>query len=299
MNQFREGACEKARKYLDSYVSNELLVETNHEVLRHIENCAACSAELDDRVRLRTRLKSAVNAQSVPPGLQVRIREQIRSGHSGSWFAAGWFLAGWPRWAAAMAATVVICAGVWLNYSRERLPALADRPAQNAYIRRVSATLAAVLKVGLWDHIHCSIFRKYPKEPPSVEKMEAELGPPYKGLLPVVRAAVPDGYRVIMAHQCSYSGRNFIHLTFEKGGELLSLVVARRQAGESLDGLSPASEPLGIPIYQSAAGSYQVAGFEAGNFLAYVVSDLKGKANLQIAVNIAPGVREFLMKTPA
>jgi anti-sigma factor RsiW len=296
--QFGEGACENTRKYLDSYVSSELLVETNHEVLRHIENCPGCAAELEARMQLRTRLKSAVNSQSVPPDLQVRIREQIRSGHSRGWFASGWLGEGWPRWATAMAA-VVICAGVWLNYSREKLPALADRPAQNAYIQRVSTTLAAVLKVGLGDHIHCSIFRKYPKEPPPVEKMEAELGSSYKGLLPVVRAAVPDGYRVIMAHHCSYAGRNFIHLTFEKNGELLSFVVARRQAGETLDGLAPAFEPSGIPIYQSGAGSYQVAGFEAGDFHAYVVSDLKSKANLQVAANLAPGVREFLMKTRA
>jgi hypothetical protein len=34
---FGEGACEKIRKYLDSYISNELLIETNHEVLRHVE----------------------------------------------------------------------------------------------------------------------------------------------------------------------------------------------------------------------------------------------------------------------
>jgi putative zinc finger protein len=296
--QFGDGACEKTRKYLDSYVSNELLVETNHEVLRHIENCSACAAELDARLQLRTRLKSAVNAQSVPPDLQVRIREQIRSGHSGSWFAAGWLVAGWPRWAIALAASVVICAGLWLNYSRDRLPALADRPAQNAYIQRVSARLAAVLKVGLGDHVHCSVFRKYPKAPPPVEKMEAELGPSYKGLLPVVRAAVPDGYRVIMAHQCSYAGRKFIHLTFEKRGELLSLVVARRRDGESLGALSPALEASGVPIYQSAAQRYQVAGFDAGNFLAYVVSDLKSKSNLQIAADLAPGVREFLMQIP-
>jgi hypothetical protein len=42
-----------------------------------------------------------------------------------------------------------------------------------------------------------------------------------------------------------------------------------------------------------------VAGFEAGNFYAYVVSELRNKENLQIAVNAAPAVREFLMKTPA
>src|SRR6266568_1167132 len=290
---FGEGACGKTRKYLDSYISNELLVETNHEVLRHLENCPACTAELDARTQLRTRLKAAVNAQSVPPELQARIREKIRTDHSSSWFAAGWFASAGPRWAVAMAASLVICAGVLLNYSSEKMPALADRPGQNVYIQRVSATLAAVLKIGLGDHIHCSIFRKYPKDPPPVEKMEADLGASYKGLLPVVRAAVPDGYRVIMAHQCGYAGRHFIHLTFEKDGDLLSLVVARRKDGESLGTLAPALETSGVPVYQSAAERYQVAGFEAGDFLAYVVSDLKSKANLRIAASLAPAVREY------
>lgn len=297
--QFGDGACEKTRKYLDSYISNELLIETNHEVLRHVEGCPACASELQARTQLRTRLKAAVNAQSVPPELQARIREKIRTDHSSSWFSAGWFASGWSRGAVAMAASLVICVGVWLHYSPEKLPALADRPGQNVYIQKVSATLSAVLKVGLGDHIHCSIFRKYPKDPPTVEKMEADLGASYKGLLPVVRAAVPDGYRVVMAHQCSYAGRKFIHLTFEKHNDLLSLVIARRKEGESLVAMAPSLETSGVPVYQSAAARYQVAGFEAGDFLAYVVSDLKSKANLQIAANLAPAVREFLLKIPA
>ena len=292
--QFGEGGCDKTRKYLDSYISNELLVETNHEVLRHLEGCPACSAELEARTKLRARLKAAVNSQPVPPELRVRIREQVQNRRPATWFTVGW-----SRWAVAMAASLVVCAGVWMDYPRERMPGLSDRPGQNAYIQRVSASLAAVLKVGLGDHIHCSIFRKYPQDPPPVEKMETDLGPSYKGLLPVVRASIPEGYRVIMAHQCSYAGRKYIHLTLEQGGDLLSLVVARKNPGESLGGLSAAAEPSGFPIYQSAAGRYEVAGFEAGDFLAYIVSDQKGKTNLEIAANLAPGVREFLMKQPA
>jgi len=297
--QFGQGGCEKALRYLDAYISNELTVETNHEVLRHLEGCPGCSAELDTRTRLRSRLKTAVKAQSVPPELQVRVREQIRNGRSGSWLSLEWLKTGGWRWAGAIAAGLVVAAGLWVNYSAERMPALADRPAQNAYITRVSANLAAVLKVGLGDHIHCSIFRKYPKEAPPVEKMEGELGPTYSRLLPVVHAAVPQGYHVIMAHQCSYAGRKFIHLTFEKDGGLLSLVITRKQTGESIEGLAPATQSSGIPIYQSAAGRYQVAGFEPGNYFAYVVSELRSKANLQIAANMAAGVHEFLSKTAA
>src|SRR5262249_49370965 len=227
--QFGQGGCEKTLRYLDAYISNELTVETNHEVLRHLEGCPGCSAELDTRTRLRSRLKTAVMAQGVPPELQVRIREQIRNERAGNWLSLDWLKTGRWRSAGAMAAVLVVGGGLWVNQSVERMPALGDRPAQNAYITRVSANLAAVLKVGLGDHIHCSIFRKYPKEASTIEKMEGDLGPTYSGLLPVVRAAVPQGYRVIMAHQCSYARRKFIHLTFEKDGGLLSLVVARKQ----------------------------------------------------------------------
>jgi anti-sigma factor (TIGR02949 family) len=297
--QFGQGGCEKTLRYLDAYLSNELTVETNHDVVCHLEACRACSAELDARSRLRSRLKAAVKTQGVPPELQVRIREQIRSGGSKNWLQLEWLKAGRLRWAGALAATLVVAAGLWVNQRQERMPALSDRRGQNTYIARVSANLAAVLKVGLGDHIHCSIFRKYPKEPPTIEKMESGLGPTYSGLLPVVRAAVPQGYRMMMAHQCSYAGRHFVHLTFEKDGTFLSLVVARKEPGESLGVLSPATESSGIPIYQSAADRYEVAGFEAGNYFAYIVSELKGKANLQVAVNVAAGVHNFLIKTAA
>jgi anti-sigma factor (TIGR02949 family) len=297
--QFGQGGCEKTLRYLDAYISNELTVETNHEVLRHLEGCPGCSAELDTRARLRSQLKTAVKAQSVPPELQVRIREQIHRERFGNWLSLEWLKAGRWRWAGALAAGLVVAAGLWMNYSAERMPSLADRPAQNAYITRASENLAAVLKVGLGDHIHCSIFRKYPKEAPPVEKMEGDLGPTYSGLLPVVRAAVPQGYRVIMAHQCSFAGRKFVHFTFEKDGGLLSLVIARKQPGESLESLAPATQSSGIPIYRSAAGRYEVAGFEAGNYFAYVVSELRSKANLQVATNMAAGVHEFLVKIAA
>ena len=289
----REDSCEKIRGHLDSYVSKELLTETSHDVLRHLEKCPACSSELEARTRLRTQLKAAVERQSVPPELQVRVRERIRAQQSRSWFDAISL-----RWAA-VAAGVVVSAGLWVNYSRERLPSLTDRPAQNAYIQKVSATLAAALRAGLMDHIHCSIFRKYPKGPPPVERMEHELGPSYAGLLPVVKAAVPADYRVIMAHECGYAGRKYIHLTMQNGGDLISLVVAKKLPGESLATMTETTHSSGVPVYESAAGRYEVAGFEAGDYLAFVVSDLRRKTNLELAVNLAPGIREFLSKTGA
>jgi hypothetical protein len=185
---------------------------------------------------------------------------------------------------------------MWIGVRPERLPDVADRPAQNAYIQKISARLAAVLRVGLRDHVHCAVFRKQTPAP-SPDVMESELGPSFRGLLPVVTAAIPKGYRVVMAHQCSFQGRKYVHLTASKDGSLISVVIARKQDGESFANLLPSTEHGGVAIFESAAGRFQIAGFDAGNFLAYVVSDLKSSANLDVAAAVAPGVRAVLAQS--
>jgi anti-sigma factor (TIGR02949 family) len=283
--QFGEGACEKTRRYMDAYISNELLVETNHEMLRHLETCPACSAELETRGRLRSLLKSAVQNQPVPPGLPASVREQIRRRQTSPW----------THWALASAAAFALCIAAWLAYPwQQTLPDFADRAAQASYIQRVSATVASIFKSGLGDHIHCAVFRKYPRNPPTVEEMEDKLGPEYRGLLALVEPVVPPGYRVVMAHQCTYGDRHFVHLTMRKGEDLISVVITKRNPGETLNTLSPAATASGVPLYQSTAERYQIAAFESERYLAFVVSTLEVRKNLQLAAALAPAVRRLL-----
>jgi anti-sigma factor (TIGR02949 family) len=291
---FGETACERTRRYLDSYISNELLVETNHEVLRHLDNCSECSAELDQRTRLKQRVKAVVQQQAAPPDLQVRIREQVRHAQRDRFFSGSWL-----RPAAVAAACASLAVGVWQFRRDQPLPAVADRAAQKTYIERVSQTVAAVVRVGLGDHIHCAVFRKYPKNPPTVEQMEKTLGPQFAGLARIVSGKMPGSYRLIMAHQCGYNGRRFTHLTLVNGTNLVSLVIARKNPGESLRNLSPALPSTGIPVYHSAAERYEIASFETPQFLAFVVSDLSSRRNLQIAGALAPAVGDFLRHVTA
>ena len=200
--EFGRGGCTRTLQYMDSYLANELLVETNHEVLRHVENCPSCAAELDARTRVRARLREAVRAEITPPDLQARVRQQIQARGSRSFFAAEW-----TRWAAAAAACFV-------------------------------------------------------------------------------------------AHQCGFNGRRYVHLTLQNGQNLLSLVIARKNPGRvACPVLTAAQRPGGIPVYQSAAHHYEVAGFETPEYMAFVVlSDLGAGRNLQIAAGLAPVVHEYLRK---
>jgi hypothetical protein len=123
------------------------------------------------------------------------------------------------------------------------------------------------------------------------------MGPKYKDLVPIVSAAAPTDYQILMGHQCDYGGRRYVHLALSNGKNLMSLVIARKEHGESLAGLAPALRASGVSVYQAAAQQYQVAGFETADYLAFLVSDLNARDNLQLATNLAPSVHAFLGNT--
>jgi anti-sigma factor (TIGR02949 family) len=286
---FGQGNCERVRRYLDSYISNELLVESNLEVLRHIEQCSACAQELETRTRIRASLQAAVRQEEVPPGLEQKIRKEIREQSP----VRQWPFAFSLKWMSAVAALFLISTAVWivLRSRRELSP-----QEQDAYIGRISSRLSTILQVGLRDHVHCAVFRKYATDPPAFTEMARDLGPQYAGLVPLVKVRVPDEFRVILAHRCSVQGRNYVHLILRGPSSLLSLIITKKNPGESFPAaqLAPVLEAAGVPIYRAGASQFQVAAFETPAYLAFFISDLPEKRNLQLAAALAPPVREFL-----
>src|SRR5215831_9611283 len=69
-----ERACRRIQAQLDSYLDNELLIESNLEMLDHFHRCAACTREADTRCNVRTRLRGAVRGIDLPVGLEDRVR---------------------------------------------------------------------------------------------------------------------------------------------------------------------------------------------------------------------------------
>ena len=74
--------CQQMREMLDSYLAAELLVETNHQILRHLSGCNGCRAELARRQRLRLLMKAVLPAED-PPAELVRRISQIPRGDAG------------------------------------------------------------------------------------------------------------------------------------------------------------------------------------------------------------------------
>ncbi|MBL8232435.1 MAG: hypothetical protein JNL98_28315 [Bryobacterales bacterium] len=258
----------------------------------HAANCESCTLEMEVRNKMVNRLRMAQKGVAVPIGLETRIRAAINGQRQPR--KMGWLTA--PGWmAAATAFAMVAVLGIAYQLGHLRF----SQASQDWYIASVSSRVASILRVGLKDHIHCTVYRKYPKAPPPVESFVAELGPEYRDLVGVVRQQAPSGYQLAVGHKCRYEGRKFVHLALRNGsGKLLSLVIAGKDQGESFatERLPAALNHDGRPFFEAQAQRFAISAFETDQHLVYTVSDLPADQNMRIMVAMAPRVVEILAR---
>lgn len=281
---FEPHHCKKLRAYLDSYLNNELLVETTHEVLRHLEHCPACVEALENRRRVKQLLKTAVMKESASPALQEKIRKSIRQDSS----------RGWPVWTLVAAAAVILIA-VSLAGLR-----LWNRTGSTRPDRVAEMAGAQILQVGLKDHVHCALDSGLANRVFTEAEMREKLGPEFFGLVGMVKEKMPGNYQVVVGHRCKANGREYVHLILKSPQTALSLVVTKKN-GESFtqNHVAAILESAGVPIFGAHLNNLEVAGFETRDYLAFVVSDLSREDNLQMASALAPPVQAFLSKLSA
>ena len=284
---FEDGRCKRIRSYLDSYLNNELMVETNHEVLTHVGVCETCSRVLEGRARLKAQLKRAVMREYAPAALRERISEDLRRSRRFGFNTFSLSLA-------AAAAMLVIAAATFLTSSPTK-----STLSLQANVGAGDLT-GQVLKIGFDDHVFCAIDHNFAHKRFTVEQMSERLGPEYAGLVALVSDKMPRSYTVAAGHRCHYQGREFIHLVMRNQGDVVSLVITRKN-GEAFPagGAAAVVQASGVPIHETSWHNIQVAGIETRDYLAFVISNETREGNEQVAASLAPSVSDFLKKLEA
>jgi len=277
---FDSKQCERIRRQLDAYLSNELLVETTSDVLRHLESCEGCSRELEARARVREALRRAALNENPPEELRLAIQGRLREiqpGHLGGFRHLTWGLA-----LAGLA--VVVLAGLatqqWIKVQRGR--------------RIVSGVLA----LGVSDHLQCAIKgHNYPDIANPPEVLRKKLGPQYAGVLEAVRQNLP-GFEILEAHICSVQGspRKYVHFIARGHGTILSVILTRSE-GVHLEKALSSGVSGSAKLYEAHLEGMNVAGFESKGYLGFVVSDLNRDTTMQIANELAPPLNAALEAT--
>ncbi len=278
---FDSKRCERIRQQLDSYLSNELLVETASEVVHHLESCQACSRDLESRMRVRDALQRAVSNWPVPDSVRTDVVRKLRGSQTRSFGGVSV-----KRWALGLATAALVLFGLfaaeWLN------------------LRRGEQLIASILKLGVSDHIVCAVQgHNYPEVANPPDQIREKLGARYAPLLQVVQQRLP-GFELLEGHICSIPGsdRKYVHFITRGQGTILSVILTERNgAALPRDKLLLSADSGGLGIYQDHLSGMEIAGFESGQYFAFVVSDLNQKELLQLARGLAPVLSETLHTT--
>jgi hypothetical protein len=227
---------------MDSYLAEELLVETNHEVLRHLDTCQECAMELQRRQRLRALLSQALEVQVDDRRAVARISQALdREQHS--WKRAA------PLATAAAALIAAVAFAFWIS-----------RPVD-----------VAAYDDSAEDHVVCAL--SYPMSHTyDAERAAQNLTPPFT---PIVNAiGVWHGpYEVIDAHMCPFKGRHYAHVVFRGGGQTLSLFAERAERGSLPAASATTLTGDTIDVHETVRSGYRIAAVATRDYQLFLVSE--------------------------
>ncbi len=284
-------SCREFRELIDSYLSEELLVETNHEMIRHLEGCVTCRAELDDRRRLRARLKSAFSGS---PDLQVRpafvatLAAQLRGSVSQP-------AAGWRRWSSwwALAAAVALAAAIVGGGSLRRA---AVEPLTRATADRLTQAVWQLARAAAGDHRDCALHFRLAESPIPLEEAARRFDPAYHALREAVRATHADRgdvpIDIVEDHACVFEGRRFAHIVLRYRGELVSVLVTGRDDRSGAAAAHGESAPAIASLH--GVEGFETATFDAPRHVVFVVSALDARDTGAVARTIADSMYRHL-----
>ena len=237
--------CQQVREMMDSYLSEELSVETNHSVLHHVAECRDCAAELRRRQRLRALLSETLDLpvdDARADRVRMRITQAVDRERRSSQRVAR---------LGAVAATLVAAVAVayWAG-------------------RRVDA---AAYNDSAGDHVACAL--TYPSSTVYDPNRAAQnLAPPFEHIVDAIGRS-HGVYHVIDAHMCPYKGRNYAHVVIRGDGQTLSLFAERAERGALPDTPTTVLAGDALDVHATMRLGYRISAVATRDHRLFLVSE--------------------------
>lgn len=263
--------CREFREISESYLSDELQVETNIQVFRHLENCPNCRREFAAKRELRQKMKSAVRSADdfkMDPIFANRLHATLKetafqsNGWAKSWFSAKFLIP--------VMASLLLVAGlgfVFINWSNQNGGTTISRNAVTKALTEISLKAVgnhkdcALEKLQMWESMSK---QDYAEKEVNEEKVAKPL-----------QAKFSDKIEMLHAHDCIFEGKEFSHVILRQGTHIISVFVDKSDKLPEDDSDST--------ILSERENGLQVASFEKSNKAIFVISDLSESENLSAA----------------
>ena len=268
--------CRDFRDLADSFLNDELLVETNHDVIRHLEACPDCGGELAARRGLRSKLRRGFQQspdlqmnEEFGETLKAHLRDVARRRYG--------FSVANRTVLVAIAASLLIAAALGLRAVQQRL----NSP---------NSSTAALAESVVGDHRDCALNHRLEEKHIDLDQAGQRYDRAYINLASAVMSeGLPPGIELVEAHSCVFKGRRFGHVILKYHDELVSVLVTNVES-QVQSPSTGASELFG----SAQVDGYHLIHFETERHAVYVVSGLTETQNLSIAGAIAPSISRHL-----
>jgi hypothetical protein len=256
--------CREFRDIADTYLSDELLVETNHDVHSHLEHCTDCRSELSSRRNVRATLRSAMfndDESSMNPffatALKANLKEQSREK---SLFTVRNLGFAFASFALLMISTFAI-----LNY-------------QNS--RNDLTTWRQFSEEAIVTHKECAIDHneewRASSEVSTPEKIKFQ-----KEILEPLKIKYNEDIALMDMHECEFYGKTYRHYVMKSGNHTISLLQNETDSANEAKTILEAGKIISEP-----RGSYQLASFGGNGNPVFIISDMSEAENLNLARSI-------------
>jgi anti-sigma factor RsiW len=267
---FESKDCGRIQKLLDHFLAGELTVETNQEILLHLENCSTCRQEEKSRLEARRVLSKGWVSQPIPPDLEDKIVKGLEAKQgplpASLLRAAGFFLM-------VLGLGAALLFFPWLGENGGALMA-------GTHYDQI---------VG--DHLHCS-----------GHQTPAESVMPLDSVQPSLEAALHEmgeSYQLVAIRLCRVGEVALIHYVFEGEGRSMSLLLEEKSNLQhlALQGDEPARvlDGMKVILLEEDQALITLAGLETSDYFVYLVSEEEEPGQtFQLAEELIPSLKAAL-----
>ena len=234
--------CQHVREVMDSYLAEELSVESNHDVLRHLGKCHECAQELKNRQRLRALLSEATDIAVEAELAGARVAQALDR-EQRSWRRVAGF--------AGIAAALIVAVAF-------------------AYWTSAPVDVAAYDDLAA-DHVACTSYYS-PGATYDAARATRNLAAPFTSIVDSI-GLWHGPYQVIDAHMCPYKGRNYAHVVLRGGGQTLSLFAERPERGALPEASTSPLPGDTIDVHATARLGYRISAVETHDYRIFFVSE--------------------------
>jgi Putative zinc-finger len=281
--------CRNFKELLDSYLSDELAVESNHQIIRHSEICPNCRSEMAARRNMRSMLRESFKVTTASPDFKNRLRASLRE-EANPIVPTIEKISLWNRLlssfatqklAFASAIFIAVAAGAFYIFQPTKVEAAELSP--------------QLFSQAAGDHDYCSAKWLQYQNPVTEMFGTDSIDPEFKNL-PQLSQHQALGLTLHHAHVCTQEGRLFAHLVYTRGADMISLLITERNSAALKNGIIPNDNGLkdGIQNAFKIKEKYTISAIQTSKHIILIVSSLDETSNKQLAEKLAQPISQHL-----